>query len=158
VSGTGRAREWAIENLNVAQLLVTTQSASTGRTNQAFAENVSIEGQKLIGPWRVEGTTSGVPFRLVTGELAEDKSVQVKLSGGGDIYPRFDLDARLGLSEGSGDATTPQVTGKAKILFGPPAQESRSLSWSRPNSRRCRAPSSSTRSAWRRGRAARACA
>ncbi|MFL5194228.1 MAG: AsmA family protein, partial [Microvirga sp.] len=122
VSGTGRAREWAIENLNVAQLLVTTQSASTGRTNQAFAENVSIEGQKLIGPWRVEGTTSGVPFRLVTGELAEDKSVQVKLSGGGDIYPRFDLDARLGLSEGNGDATTPQVTGKAKVLFGPPAQ------------------------------------
>ncbi|MBA1156369.1 AsmA family protein [Microvirga mediterraneensis] len=122
VSGSGRAREWAIENLSVAQLLVTTQSASTGRTNQAFAENVSIEGQKLIGPWRVEGTTSGVPFRLVTGELAEDKSVQVKLSGGGDIYPRFDLDARLGLAEGTGEATTPQVSGKAKVLFGPPAQ------------------------------------
>ncbi|MFL5194722.1 MAG: AsmA family protein, partial [Microvirga sp.] len=95
VSGSARAREWAIENLTVGQLLVTTQSASTGRTNQAFAENVLIEGQKLIGPWRVEGTTSGVPFRLVTGELAEDKTIQVKLSGGGDIYPRFDLDARL---------------------------------------------------------------
>ena len=122
VSGSGRGREWAIESLSVGQLLVTTQSASTGRTNQAFAENVSIEGQKLIGPWRVEGTTAGVPFRLVTGELAEDKSVQVKLSGGGDIYPRFDLDARLGLSEGTGEAATPQVSGKAKVLFGPPAQ------------------------------------
>ena len=122
VSGSGRAREWAIENLSVAQLLVTTQSASTGRTNQAFAENVLIQGQKLIGPWRVEGTTAGVPFRLVTGELAEDKTIQVKLSGGGDIYPRFDLDARLGLNEGTGEATTPSVTGKAKVLFGPPAQ------------------------------------
>ncbi|NBJ11937.1 AsmA family protein [Microvirga arsenatis] len=122
VSGSGRAREWAIENLSVAQLLVTTQSASTGRTNQAFAENVVIQGQKLIGPWRVEGTTAGVPFRLVTGELAEDKTIQVKLSGGGDIYPRFDLDARLGLNEGTGEATTPSVTGKAKVLFGPPAQ------------------------------------
>ena len=122
VSGSGRARRWAIENLSVAQLLVTTQSASTGRTDQAFAENVSIEGQRLIGPWRVEGTTSGVPFRLVTGELAEDKTIQVKLSGGGDIYPRFDLDARLGLNEGMGDAATPNVSGKAKVLFGPPAQ------------------------------------
>lgn len=122
VSGSGRAREWAIENLSVAQLLVTTQSASTGRTNQAFAENVLIQGQKLIGPWRVEGTTASVPFRLVTGELAEDKTIQVKLSGGGDIYPRFDLDARLGLNEGTGEATTPSVTGKAKVLFGPPAQ------------------------------------
>jgi len=122
VSGSGRARRWAIENLRVGQLLLTTQSASTGRTNQAFAENVSIEGQRLIGPWRVEGTTSGVPFRLVTGELAEDKTIQVKLSGGGDIYPRFDIDARLGLNEGTGEAGTPNVSGKAKVLFGPPAQ------------------------------------
>ncbi|WP_201830052.1 AsmA family protein [Microvirga zambiensis] len=122
VSGSGRARRWAIENLRVGQLLLTTQSASTGRTNQAFAENVSIEGQRLIGPWRVEGTTSGVPFRLVTGELAEDKTIQVKLSGGGDIYPRFDIDARLGLNEATGEAGTPNVSGKAKVLFGPPAQ------------------------------------
>ena len=63
-----------------------------------------------------------MPFRLVTGELAEDKTIQVKLSGGGDIYPRFDLDARLGLNEGMGDAATPNVSGKAKVLFGPPAQ------------------------------------
>ncbi|MBB4039316.1 hypothetical protein GGR34_000951 [Microvirga flocculans] len=122
VSGSGRAREWAIENLAVGQLLITTQSATTGRTNQAFAENVLVEGQKLIGPWRVEGTTSGVPFRLVTGELAEDRTIQVKLSGGGDIYPRFDVDARFGLNEAGGEAATPNVSGKAKILFGPPAQ------------------------------------
>jgi hypothetical protein len=122
VSGSGRGREWAIESLSVGQLLVTTQTADTGRTNQAFAENVHIEGQKLIGPWRVEGTTSGVPFRLVTGELTEDKQVQVKLSGGGDIYPRFDIDARLALDEATGGTSVPAVSGKAKVLFGPPAQ------------------------------------
>ncbi|MEZ0170057.1 AsmA family protein [Microvirga sp. TS319] len=122
VSGSGRSREWAIESLNIGQLLVTTQAAVTGHTNQAFAENVHIEGQKLIGPWRVEGTTAGVPFRLVTGELAEDRSVQVKLGGGGDIYPRFDIDARVALDDISAGNSIPNVAGKAKVLFGPPAQ------------------------------------
>ncbi|WP_243371720.1 AsmA family protein [Microvirga solisilvae] len=122
VSGSGRSREWAIESLTVGQLLVTTRTVTTGHTNQAFAENVHIEGQKLIGPWRVEGTTTGVPFRLVTGELGEDKSVQVKLSGGGDIYPRFDIDSRLSLDEPTAGTTVPTVSGKAKVLFGPPAQ------------------------------------
>jgi uncharacterized protein involved in outer membrane biogenesis len=122
VSGAGRGREWAIESLNIGQLLVTAQATNTGQTNQAFAENVHIEGQKLIGPWRVEGTTAGVPFRLVTSELAEDKSIQVKLAGGGDIYPRFDIDARLALDETTAGTTIPNVSGKAKVLFGPPAQ------------------------------------
>lgn len=122
VAGSGRSREWAIESLDIGQLLLTTQATSTGQTNQAFAENVHIEGQKLIGPWRVEGTTAGVPFRLVTGELGEDKSAQVKLSGGGDIYPRFDIDARLALGDTVEGSTVPSVSGKAKVLFGPPAQ------------------------------------
>jgi len=122
ISGSGRSREWAIDSLTIGQLLITTQTAATGQTNQAFAENVHIEGQKLIGPWRVEGTTAGVPFRLVTGELGEDKSVQVKLSGGGDIYPRFDIDSRLALDEPVAGTTVPTITGKAKVLFGPPAQ------------------------------------
>ena len=122
VSGHGRRSEWAIESLNIGQLLVTTQTITTGHTNQAFAENVHIEGQKLIGPWRVEGMTAGVPFRLVTSELGEDKSIQVKLSGGGDIYPRFDIDSRLSLDQPVAGTTVPAVSGKAKVLFGPPAQ------------------------------------
>ena len=93
---------------------------STGRTDQFFAENVSIEGQKLIGPWRVEGSTAGVPFRLVTGELAPDKSIQAKLSGGGDNHPRFDIDAKVSFTAGDDGALS--VAGKAKLLFGPPAQ------------------------------------
>ncbi|MCB8821326.1 AsmA family protein [Microvirga rosea] len=120
--GSARGREWAIDSLKVAQLLVTTQTPTTGRTDQAYAENVSIEGQKLIGPWRVEGTTAGVPFRLVTGELTPAKTIQLRLSGGGDIYPRFDLDAQLALEGDNPAAPTPTLGGKAKILFGPPAQ------------------------------------
>lgn len=116
----GQGREWAIDSLFVAQFLVTTQMPSTGRTDQAYAENVHIEGQRLTGPWRVEGMTAGVPFRLVTGELTPDRSIQVKLSGGGDIHPRFDVDAKLALD--GQDGAAPHVSGKAKVLFGPPAQ------------------------------------
>jgi uncharacterized protein involved in outer membrane biogenesis len=121
VAGAGRARDWRIDNLFVSQLLVTTQVASTGRTDQAYAENVLINGQTLLGPWRVEGLTAGVPFRLVTGAIAPDKTMQVKLSGGGDRHPRFDLDAKLALDTVAADAT-PAVSGRAKVLFGPPAQ------------------------------------
>ncbi|WP_112662559.1 AsmA-like C-terminal region-containing protein [Microvirga flavescens] len=113
-----RGRELAVENLKISQLLVTTQRPDTGRTDQIFADNVTVEGQKLTGPWRVEGTTRGIPFRLVTAELGEDKTVQVKLAGGGDHHPRFDIDAKLAL----GADTASLAAGKAKILFGPPAQ------------------------------------
>ena len=116
-------REWAIESLSVAQLLVTTMTPTTGRTDQFFAENVQIEGQSLIGPWRVDGTTAGVPFRLATGELGQDQTVQVKLAGGGDVHPRFDIDARLAF-ENDANAWQPSMSGVAKVFFGPPAQVS----------------------------------
>lgn len=121
LSGNARARAWSIDNLAIAQFLVTTQKV-TGRTDQFYAENVRIEGQKLIGPWRVEGVTAGVPFRFTTGELAPDKTLQVKLTGGGDIDPRFDIDAQVSLDESNGGTATPIAQGKAKLLFGPPAQ------------------------------------
>ena len=120
LTGNARGREWAIESLKIGQLLVTTQMPSTGRTDQVYAENVFIEGQKLIGPWRVDGSTGGVPFRLITGELAPDKSIQVKLAGGGDNHPRFDIDAKISLTGGEDGALN--MSGKAKVLFGPPAQ------------------------------------
>jgi hypothetical protein len=120
-SGDALRRAWAFEDLRVGQLLVTTVTPTTGRTDQFFAETVRIEGQTLAGPWRVDGMTAGVPFRLSTGELAPDRIVQVKLTGGGDVHPRFDIDARIALAAGEGGAT-PGVSGTAKILFGPPAQ------------------------------------
>jgi uncharacterized protein involved in outer membrane biogenesis len=120
---TGLRREWAIENLAVRQLFVTATTPTTGRTDQFYAENVHIEGQSLVGPWRVEGTTGGVPFRFATGELGSDQTVQVKLGGGGDEHPRFDIDAKLAF-ENEANAWIPSVSGVAKILFGPPAQVS----------------------------------
>lgn len=120
LNGGARGREWAIEGLKIGQFLVTTQMPNTGRTDQFFAENVSIEGQKLIGPWRVEGSTGGVAFRLITGELAPDKTIQAKLAGGGDNHPRFDIDAKVSFTAADDGALS--MTGKAKLLFGPPAQ------------------------------------
>jgi hypothetical protein len=113
-------REWALEDLSVAQLLVTTVTPATGRTNQAYAENVRIVSQSLAGPWRMEGTTVGVPFRVVTGAIGGDRTVTVKLSGGGDIHPRFDIDAKVELAAHAG--AIPAVSGNARLLFGPPAQ------------------------------------
>lgn len=113
-------REWALEDLVVGQLLVTTVAPATGRTNQAYAENVRIASQSLAGPWRMEGTTAGVPFRVVTGALGADRSVSLKLSGGGDIHPRFEIDAKVELATQAG--AIPALSGNARLLFGPPAQ------------------------------------
>ncbi|HKH34717.1 MAG TPA: hypothetical protein VKA80_11250, partial [Beijerinckiaceae bacterium] len=120
-SGEALRRDWAFEDLRVQQLLVTTMMPMTGRIDQIFAENVRIEGQTLAGPWRFEGTTGGVPFRLATGELAPDRSLAVKLAGGGDIHQRFEIDAKVVLA-GPEEGGTPGVSGTAKLLFGPPAQ------------------------------------
>lgn len=111
-----------LEDLSVAQLLVTTTAPATGRTDQFYAEEVEIEAQSLAGPWRVEGMAGGAPFRLVTGEIGLGQSVPVKLSGGGDRAPRYDIDARVTLSPGRGGVVKPDATGAAKIYFGPPAQ------------------------------------
>ena len=118
----GSRRDWAIEDLRIAQLLLTTTTPTTGRTDQFYAEGVQLEGQSLAGPWRAEGMTAGVPFRLVTGELTADSGLQIKLTGGGDIHPRFDIDARLALGPNADGGLKPTISGSARLLFGPPAQ------------------------------------
>ena len=157
-----RSRDWAIENLTVAQLLVTTQVPSTGRTDQFYAESVAIEGQKLLGPWRIEGMTAGVPFRLVTGELAPDETVQVKLSGGGDVYPRFDIDAQARPRRRCRCAAAGRVRARPRSCSARRPRSPRQASRSRSRSRRASRPhgraSSSIPSRSRPGRAARACA
>jgi hypothetical protein len=115
-------REWSFEDLAVAQLLITTTAAATGRTDQFYAEAVRVEAQSLAGPWRVEGVAGGVPFRLATGELSAGQTTQVKLSGGGDRTPRFDIDAKVAFPSSQGGVLSPDVTGTAKVFLGPPAQ------------------------------------
>jgi hypothetical protein len=120
-AGPAAVRDWSIQNLAIDRLLVTTFVPATGRTDQFAAEGVTVEGQKLAGPWRVEGRSRGVPFRLVTGELTPEGMLAVKLAGGGDRVPRFDVDAQAALGPAA-DPKIPRLTGTARVAFGPPAQ------------------------------------
>ena len=90
----------AFEDLAIAQLLITTTAPATGRTDQFYAQAVRVEAQSLAGPWRIEGAAGTVPFRLATGESSGNRTVQVKLSGGGDRVPRFDIDAKVAFPSG----------------------------------------------------------
>lgn len=116
-------RDLAIEDLQIQQFLLTTLVPATGRTDQLYAQDLRLQAPALVGPWRVEGTSGGVPFRLTSGALAED-GVAVKLSGGGDDHPRFEADAKLGLvpSRGGRQGRTVQAEGTGRLVVGPPSQ------------------------------------
>ena len=122
-------RDLAIEDLEVRQLLVTTQVPATGRTDQFYAEAVRLASPRLTGPWRVEGTSQGVPFRLATGEPTPEGALPVKVSAGGDTRPYGEIDAKLSLAPapsetaGPGErAVIPQAEGTARLVVGPPSQ------------------------------------
>lgn len=136
-----RGRDLAIEDLHVQQFLLTTVVPATGRTDQFLADGLHLQAPTLAGPWRVEGTGGGVPFRLATGEPGADGSVALKLSGGGDTRPRFEADARVALVPAdarfadakSADAKpgartrdprplVVQAEGSARLVVGPPNQ------------------------------------
>ncbi|WP_238298274.1 AsmA family protein, partial [Methylobacterium soli] len=126
-----RGRDLAIEDLRIQQFLLTTLVPATGRTDQVGAENLRVQTPSLAGPWRVEGASGGVPFRLASGEPAPDGSVTVKVSGGGDTQPRFEADARITLvpldpaaepRPGQPRAVVPESEGSARLVVGPPTQ------------------------------------
>jgi hypothetical protein len=128
-------RDLAIEDLSIRQFVLTTQVPATGRTEQFYAEALQVSAPALLGPWRVEGTSRGVPFRIATGEVGAD-GVAVKISGGGDTQPRFEADARITLAppktepaaraaalKAAGLRTlVPEAAGAARIVVGPPVQ------------------------------------
>ena len=116
-------RDLAIEDLQVQQFLLTTLVPATGRTDQLYAQDLRLQAPALAGPWRVEGTSGGVPFRLTSGALAAD-GVAVKLSGGGDAHPRFEADARLSLVPGRSarQGQMVQAEGTGRLVVGPPSQ------------------------------------
>ncbi|KMO13475.1 AsmA family protein, partial [Methylobacterium indicum] len=118
----GEGHDLAVEDLRVAQLLVTTRVAATGRTDQVYAETVRLSAPRLTGPWRAEGSVEGVPFRVTTGEPGPDGAVPVKLGAGGDTVPRLDLDARVTLLPGPDGGRVPEAAGNARLVVGPPAQ------------------------------------
>ncbi|MGU3361090.1 AsmA family protein [Methylobacterium sp. M6A4_1b] len=119
-------RDLAIEDLSIRQFVLTTQVPATGRTEQFYAEALQVSAPALVGPWRAEGTSRGVPFRVSTGELSSE-GVSVKIAGGGDTQPRFEADARIGLAPaGTGTAgrrlMAAVAEGNARIVVGPPVQ------------------------------------
>lgn len=119
-------RDLAIEDLSIRQFVLTTQVPATGRTEQFYAEALQVSAPALVGPWRAEGTSRGVPFRVSTGELGPD-GVSVKIAGGGDTQPRFEADARIGLAPaGTGTGgrrlASAVAEGSARIVVGPPVQ------------------------------------
>ncbi len=119
-----RDRDLAIENLQIQQFLVTTAVVTTGRTDQFTAEDVRVQSPALIGPWRVEATSGGVPFRAVSGTPDPEGRLPVKISGGGDATPVFEVDARFGLTPDQDEPPASNVTaeGTAKLVVGPPSQ------------------------------------
>ncbi|CAA2102276.1 hypothetical protein MBUL_01603 [Methylobacterium bullatum] len=124
-------QDLAIEDLTIGQVVLTTLVPQSGRTDQVRAETVHLSAPRLLGPWRIEGVSGAVAFRVATGEPAEDGSVAVKISGGGDTHPRFEADARIRLDampgepEAAGDALRamiPKAEGTARVVVGPPVQ------------------------------------
>jgi len=113
-------RAWAFDALSVQQFLVTTVDPRTGRTDQAYAEDVRIQAGSLAGPWRIDGSVGSAPFELALGELGADLSGQLKLGGGGGALPRFDVDARLELLAGPGDTLLPRLSGTGRLSMTPP--------------------------------------
>lgn len=117
-------RALAVEDLRVAQLLVTFTAPATGRTDQFHAEGVRIEGGSLAGPWRAEGTAGGVPFRLAAGSPSGDgEGTAIKLTGGGEAGPRFDVEGRIALEAAAAPSLGPLVSiaGTARVAAGPAA-------------------------------------
>lgn len=118
----------AVDDLSIQQLIVTTMAARTGRTDQVRAEDVHLDAPRLSGPWRINGSQSGMPFRIATAEPGADGRVSVKASGGGDTRPRFELEARVGLVPVAGApagplrTVVPEAEGTVRVVVGPPVQ------------------------------------
>ncbi|UIY41629.1 AsmA family protein [Methylobacterium radiotolerans] len=120
--GALRDRDLAIENLQIQQFLVTTQVPATGRTDQLYVQDLRLQAPALVGPWRIEGTSGGIPFRAVSGTPGPDGRLAAKISGGGDAAPRFEADARFGLAPAEAGGTQVEAEGSARLVVGPPTQ------------------------------------
>ena len=121
-----RQQDLGVEDLQIQQFLLTTQVPATGRTDQFQADSLRLQSPSLVGPWRIEGVSGGVPFRVATGEPDPAGALTLKVSGGGDAHPRFEADARLVLAP-AGEAGAPELRileaeGTARLVVGPPTQ------------------------------------
>ena len=78
-------RDWAFEDLAIAQLLVTTRRLTTGPHRSVLCRRTcGSKAQTLAGPWRIEGRRRACRSGSSPASLRANRTVQVKLSGGGD--------------------------------------------------------------------------
>jgi hypothetical protein len=119
-----RGRNLAIEDLRIGHVVIATVAPDMGEAERFSAEDVRIQTSSLLGPWRIEGISGGVPFRAVSGTPDPEGKLPAKISGGGDTAPVFEVDARFGFGPGETDPTASLVTaeGKARLVVGPPTQ------------------------------------
>ena len=120
LAGAGRHGTFAVEHLVVAQLLLDPGSGHRPH-GSALRRGRDRGGPGLAGPWRAEGTTRGVPFRLLTGEFGADRTMAVarrRRRYRSALRGR----RRLALDQRADGTAVPTIAGRAKLLFGPPAQ------------------------------------
>ncbi len=103
-------QQWTVENLAVEQLFLTVTDTSTGTINQVGAQAVQISGQKLKGPWTIQGIRDDTPFRLTTGELSAARTLAVKLVSG-NVF-KLEADALVDLNTDNG--RLPSASGTLK--------------------------------------------
>lgn len=120
VSEAAERKAWALEALRVEQFLLTTTEPTTGRTDQAYVEDVRVEASSALGPWRLSGRSRGRPLDIAMGELGQDRSATLKVGIGGGDTPRFDVDGQLALMPAPGDVLQPRFGGVAKWSAGTP--------------------------------------
>lgn len=108
---TGRSWTVAVDKLSLAEGTLRIVDEDGKRTTLAPL-TVLADGADLKGPWRIQSTIGNFPLRIVTGTPEADGRLRVKVTGGGDTYPRVEFEGLVGST----------VEGSAKIGIGPPGQ------------------------------------
>lgn len=108
----------AFDDLTITHLSVTTITPDFGAMRRAEIANLRLGASSLAGPWRIEGVYGGDTFRLGTGVLTDDLTMQMRLVGGADTPLRYDVDATLRLSP-EANRYRPVLDGEMRIVALP---------------------------------------
>ncbi|MCC5977047.1 MAG: AsmA family protein [Salinarimonas sp.] len=110
----------AFDDLTITDLSVTTITPELGAMRRARLGDIRLGAPSLAGPWRIEGIYAGDRFRLGTGQLDENLSMQIKLVGGAQTALRYDVDARLQMTREDG-RFRPELAGDMRFTALPHA-------------------------------------
>lgn len=108
---TGRPWTVAIDRLSLANGTLRIVGED-GRRTIVAPLTVLAEGADLKGPWRIQSAIGAFPLRIVTGTPEADGRLRVKMTGGGDTFPRVEFEGLVGNT----------IDGTGRIGLGPPGQ------------------------------------